>query len=210
MMNVERFIVGPFQENTYLLSHGNDAILIDPGFYSESEYQAIKEIIASKNLKAIYLTHAHVDHILGLNRVLNDFEVPVYLSDQDYFLWNNFGNQTRMYGLNGSDFGFVPEVISLGESIKLNDFEFKALYTPGHSPDHNAFYFEKEGILIAGDALFRESIGRTDLYKGDFELLKSSIIEQLYTLPENTVVYSGHGPETTIVHERVHNPFVRA
>lgn len=207
-MEVQKFEVGPFLENTYLLTKGSHHLLVDPGFSSSTEFQTFKSTLKG-DLKGIVLTHAHVDHVLGIDRVLRDFDVPVYLCDKDRFLWENYGSQAQMFGINQGGFDFEPEVLPAEGHFSIGNFEFKCLYTPGHSPDHISIYFEENELVIAGDALFKESIGRTDLYKGNFELLEQSIREQLYTLPENTVVYPGHGPTTTIEHEKANNPFVQ-
>lgn len=211
-MKITTFETGPFLENTYLLSENDAAIIIDPGFSNESEYSAFKIKLqnSSSDLQAVVLTHAHVDHVLGLQRLLRDFEVPVYLNTSDLFLWENFGNQATMFGLNQVAFSFTPERLPDSGTFRVGDFEFECLFTPGHSPDHTALYFRDEKVVLAGDALFRESIGRTDLYKGDFNILERSIKEKLYTLPEETVVYPGHGGTTTIGHEKRSNPFVKA
>ncbi len=211
-MHIKNFEVGPFMENTYLLSKDAAGIIIDPGFSNENEFTSFSNYLSQENieLKAVVLTHAHVDHILGLQRLLKDFDIPVYLNTNDLFLWENFGNQATMFGLNQIGFSFTPEALPASGSFEVAGFTFECLYTPGHSPDHTSLYFEKDNMVIAGDALFRESIGRTDLYKGDFELLEQSIQEKLYSLPEETVVYPGHGQETTIGHEKKNNPFVKA
>lgn len=206
-MDIKKFEVGPFLENTYLLTQKGQHLLIDPGFSTEPEFQQLKKLIDGE-LVAVVLTHAHVDHVMGLSRTLKDFDVPVYLSDADRFLWNNFASQAQMFGLNQGGFNFEPEVLPKEGKFEVGDFQFDCLYTPGHSPDHISLYFETEKILLAGDALFKESIGRTDLYKGNFETLEKSIKEKLYTLPEDTEVYPGHGPTTTIGHEKKHNAFV--
>lgn len=206
-MEVNTFEVGPFLENTYLLSEGEQHLLIDPGFSTEPEYQKFKNTLSGE-LRAIVLTHAHVDHVLGLSRVLRDFEVPVYLCNKDRFLWNNFGSQAQMFGINQGGFDFEPETLPSEGDFNIGNFTFTCLYTPGHAPDHVSLYFESDELVIAGDALFKESIGRTDLYKGSFEVLEKSIKEKLYSLPEGTTVYPGHGPVTTIKHEKKHNPFV--
>ncbi len=208
-MDIKVFSVGPFQENSILLKTEGKALLIDPGFYTEGEYQAFKKELADHELLAILLTHAHVDHILGLSRVRRDFKIPVHLSHEDRYLWENASGQAKMFGFNIPDFDFEPVSIKEGENT-IGPFTFEALYTPGHAPDHLSFYFEQEKMLIAGDVLFRESIGRTDLYKGDFDLLAKSIKEKLYILPDDVEVFSGHGPVTRIGHEKQHNPFVRA
>ncbi|MEX0719921.1 MAG: MBL fold metallo-hydrolase [Balneolaceae bacterium] len=207
-METKVFEVGPFLENTYLLTKEGNSILIDPGFSNETEYQQFKSALKGE-LKAIVLTHAHVDHVLGLSRVKRDFDVPVYLNKEDTFLWENFGSQAQMFGINQTGFSFEPEPLPSEGPFSIGNFEFECLYTPGHSPDHVSLHFKEEQLVIAGDALFRESIGRTDLYKGDFQTLEKSIQEKLYALPDGTKVYPGHGPETTIGHERKLNPFVK-
>lgn len=210
-MKIKIFEVGPFLENTYLLEQNGEAILFDPGFSSTSEYQQFVNYLDSSgsSLIAILLTHAHVDHVLGLQQVLKDFEVPVYLNSEDLFLWENFGNQATMFGLRQVGFSFTPESLPVDDTFEIGSFSFECLYTPGHSPDHTTFYQKSEGFCIAGDALFRESIGRTDLYEGSIDVLSASIKNKLYTLPEETKIYPGHGPSTTVGHEKKFNPFVK-
>ncbi|MBO6620449.1 MAG: MBL fold metallo-hydrolase [Balneola sp.] len=208
-MDIKIFEVGPFAENTYLLMDGGSAILIDPGFSNETEYQSFKSALKESTLEAIVLTHSHVDHVLGLQRVLKDFDIKVYVNTDDLFLWENFGSQATMFGLNQVAFSFTPESLPKDEEFEVGGFKFECLYTPGHSPDHTSLYFKDEDIVIAGDALFNGSIGRTDLYQGSFEVLEQSIKEKLYTLPDNTKVYPGHGPATTIEAEKAGNPFVK-
>ena len=211
-MQINRYTVGPFAENTYLLTEEGQALIIDPGFLEDSEYQKVKTQIDDQDLElfAVVLTHAHVDHVLGLQRVVDDFDIPVYLSDKDRYLWNNFGSQAAMFGFTSDGFSFDPEVLPVTESWSLGNFSFDVRYTPGHAPDHVSLYSEADDIVIAGDALFREGIGRTDLYKGDFKVLEQSIREQLYSLPDDTVVYPGHGEKTTVGYEKRSNPFVKA
>jgi glyoxylase-like metal-dependent hydrolase (beta-lactamase superfamily II) len=210
-MQLKSFTVGPFSENTYLLSEGDQGLLIDPGFSNSREYEQVKQQITNDNLNltAIVLTHAHVDHVLGLHSVLKDFEVPVYLCDRDRYLWDNFPSQAAMFGIKVDEFSINPKPLPIKPQWEIGNFIFDVRYTPGHSPDHVSLYSEKDQLVIAGDALFREGIGRTDLYKGDFATLEKSIREELYTLPEETVVYPGHGPKTTIGHEQKSNPFVK-
>jgi glyoxylase-like metal-dependent hydrolase (beta-lactamase superfamily II) len=210
-MNVTKYTVGPFAENTYLLTEGTQALIIDPGFFEDSEYQKVKTHIDDRDLElvAVVLTHAHVDHVLGLQRVVDDFDIPVYLSDKDRHLWNNFGSQAAMFGLKTDGFSFDPDVLPATDEWNVGNFSFDVRYTPGHAPDHVSLYSKSEGMVIAGDALFREGIGRTDLYKGDFKMLEQSIQEQLYSLPDDTVVYPGHGEKTTVGHEKKANPFVK-
>ncbi|MGM0547177.1 MAG: MBL fold metallo-hydrolase [Bacteroidota bacterium] len=210
-MEIISYTVGPFAENTYLLTEEDEALLVDPGFLEDAEYERTKKhlVDGDYSLIAVVLTHAHVDHVLGLQKVRKDFEVPVYLSDRDRYLWNNFGSQAAMFGFTSDGFSFDPEVLPITDEWSLGNFSFDVRYTPGHAPDHVSLYSKSDGIVIAGDALFKEGIGRTDLYKGDFKVLEKSIREQLYSLPDNTIVYPGHGPETTIGHEKKANPFVK-
>lgn len=210
-MELKTFTVGPFSENTYLLFEGKQALLIDPGFSNPREFNAFKGELESSStfLKAVCLTHAHVDHVMGLHKVLNEFDVPVYLNHSDLYLWENFAGQSQMFGIRSTGFDFTPEPLDEQKDFSVGDFSFDVIYTPGHSPDHVSLYFEEDELLIAGDVIFYESIGRTDLYKGDFNLLASSIMEKLYKLPNETAVYPGHGPATTIGREKKHNAYVK-
>ena len=133
----------------------------------------------------------------------------MYLSDKDRYLWNNFSSQAAMFGFTSDGFSFDPDVLPVTDEWNIGNFTFDVRYTPGHAPDHVSLYSKQDGIVIAGDALFREGIGRTDLYKGDFKVLEESIREQLYSLPDDTIVYPGHGEKTTIGHEMKANPFVK-
>lgn len=211
-MHIHTFEVGPFQENTYLIINNAEALLVDPGFYTNKEFESFSDTLrqTGATLQAILLTHAHVDHVLGLHQTLKKFKVPVYLNTEDLFLWENFGSQATMFGLHQVGFSFTPESLPSEGLFSIAGFEFECLFTPGHAPDHTAFYFSESGVCLAGDALFRESIGRTDLYEGDFSVLEQSIREKLYTLPEETVIYPGHGSTTTITHEKQYNPYVKA
>lgn len=210
-MILEKYTVNPFSENTYVLIKDDKAVIFDPGFMYASEMSGFLKLLNDNNaqLEAILLTHAHVDHICGVGKVKDRFDVPVYLHEEDRYLWDNFMSQSAMFGIDAKPFNFEPEPIKPSKKWRVGSFEFDVRFTPGHAPGHVVFYLEKQNLLIAGDTLFRESIGRTDLYKGDFSLLEQSIREQLYVLPEKTNVLSGHGPDTTIEHEKKFNPFVR-
>jgi len=210
-MDVKQYTVGPFAENTYLITQQGKSILIDPGFFDPRELTVFKNDLEESNseLIAICLTHAHIDHVMGLENVLKEFDVPVYLNHSDLYLWNNYEDQALRFGFRTSGFDFTPIELSEQKKFILGPFTFDVIYTPGHSPDHVSLYFPDENLLIAGDALFLESIGRTDLYKGDLELLTESIREKLYTLPDETKVLSGHGPSTTIGYEKANNSFVK-
>lgn len=210
-MKIQKFEVGPFAENTYLLTSKDKSLLIDPGFSNDREFKAFRAKLADTNtrLAAILLTHAHIDHVLGLPVVLDAFDVDVYLSHEDLHPWNHISEQAKMFGITAGNLEFIPKELPSDQKFSVDIFEMKLLYTPGHAPDHISVYFEEEDVLIAGDTLFQESVGRTDLYKGSSELLTSSIREKLYKLPDSTIVYPGHGPATTIGDEKRSNPFVR-
>jgi len=210
-MKIKRFEVGPFAENTYLLIKDNDALLIDPGFSSDDEFDEFRNELANTGatLTAVILTHAHIDHVLGLPLVLDAFDVDVYLNHTDLTPWNKISEQASMFGLRAENIGFTPEKLPDNGSFKVGPFGAEVYFTPGHAPDHVSFYFKDQQMVIAGDTLFRQSVGRTDLYKGDSDLLKAYIKEKLYTLPDETTVYPGHGPKTSIGEEKKTNPFVR-
>jgi glyoxylase-like metal-dependent hydrolase (beta-lactamase superfamily II) len=210
-MKIKRFEVGPFAENTYLLIKDNDALLIDPGFSSDDEFDEFRNELANTGatLTAVILTHAHIDHVLGLPLVLDAFDVVVYLNHTDLTPWNKISEQASMFGLRAENIGFTPEKLPDEGILSIGSFEMELFFTPGHAPDHVSFYFKDQQMVIAGDTLFRQSVGRTDLYKGDSDLLKASIKEKLYTLPDETLVYPGHGPKTSIGEEKKTNPFVR-
>jgi glyoxylase-like metal-dependent hydrolase (beta-lactamase superfamily II) len=210
-MNIKRFEVGPFAENTYLVSEGDESLLIDPGFSSDKEFKQFRSALANSgtSLKAILLTHAHIDHVLGLPAVLKAFDVDVYLNHTDLTPWQNIAQQAKMFGLKAENLDFTPLELPDNGSFSVGAFQFELLFTPGHAPDHLSLYFKDDQIVIAGDALFKQSVGRTDLYKGSSDLLKKSIKEKLYSLPGETTVYPGHGPTTTIGEEMRSNPFVK-
>jgi glyoxylase-like metal-dependent hydrolase (beta-lactamase superfamily II) len=210
-MDVKQYTVGPFAENTYLITIDQKAILIDPGFFDPREFSVFKSDLeeSKTQLIAVVLTHAHIDHIMGLDKVLKEFDVPVYLNHSDLYLWKNYPDQAQRFGFRTSGFDFIPEEMAEQVDFSIGPFTFDVLFTPGHSPDHVSLYFRDDKLLVAGDALFREGIGRTDLYKGDLDLLTKSIREKLYKLPDETKVLSGHGPSTTIGHEKINNNFIK-
>lgn len=123
-MNVIKYTVGPFAENTYLITEGEQALIIDPGFLEDSEYQKLKNTIDDRDLDlfAVVLTHAHVDHVLGLQRVVDDFDLPVYLSEKDRYLWNNFGSQAAMFGFSSDGFSFDPDILPITDEWNIGNF----------------------------------------------------------------------------------------
>lgn len=212
MVTIKSFEVNPFSQNTYLLFQNKKAILIDAGFYSKAEFDELFTYLETNDLElcAILLTHAHIDHVLGLNTILKNYSIPVYLHPDDVELLNQVHQQGQMFGFNIEPIQVKTIDLFEQENFSLHGFTFTVLFTPGHAPGHLSFYLKQEETVVSGDVLFAGSVGRTDLYKGDFDLLAKSIREKLYTLPENTKVLSGHGPETTIRREKLSNSFVKA
>lgn len=212
-MQLKRFEFNPFLENTYILHKNEAACIIDPGMSTFEEWSLVLSYIQDHhlNLESILLTHAHIDHVLGVQRLKNHFpEIPIYLDRRDLPIWENVQSTGLMFGVQVEPFSFKPEFYSQMGTVQIGSFCFELRFTPGHAPGHVVFYFPDEQLVMAGDTLFAGSIGRTDLPFGNFEHLDRSIRDQLYTLPDHTKVFPGHGPETTIGEEKETNPFVRA
>jgi hydroxyacylglutathione hydrolase len=208
-MKWQQIPLGPLQTNCYIVENLDRSCLIfDPG----SEGKKLINLLNQRKLKpsAIMLTHAHFDHIGGVDEVRNFYQIPVYIHKQEE---NWLGDPV----LNGSQLFMIQDSLTVKPAdhilkneaaLTIGDFEFSIFQTPGHSPGSVSFYFEKEGFVIAGDALFQGSIGRTDLRGGNESQLLKSIHEKLLTLPVETYVLSGHGPVTTIGDEMDSNPFL--
>lgn len=197
---------GVFQENCYIVSDPvtRNAIIVDPGeevdlFLSRIECEQL-------TLRAIWLTHAHLDHVAGVARVVDVTGVPVYLHPSDRALYDVVEQQGAWLGLGAEKLPPPNRELAHGDTLGVGTCFFEVRHVPGHSPGGVAFV--GSGMVIAGDALFAGSIGRTDLPGGNGGTLLASIREQLMSLPDDTVVYSGHGPETTIGRERRTNPFL--
>jgi len=211
-MKIKTFTFNPIQENTYLVyDETNEAVVIDAGCISEIEKRALKNYIEDNELtlKRVLNTHLHFDHQFGNKFLYNTFGIKPEAGKEDEYLLENVIAQTRSFGMAVDEEaqplgGYITD----NQEIKFGNTTFKAFHVPGHSPGSMAFYDEKEGVLFAGDVLFRASIGRTDLPKGDYATLINSITDKLLPLPDSTVVYSGHGPATTIGFEKKNNPFL--
>lgn len=199
-------------ENTYILENKNSLIIIDPGSNGQDILSSIARI--DKPIAAILLTHTHYDHIISLDLVRAHYDWPsVYVSPKEAS-WL-FTPKDNLSGLiRHAD---IPDVITKpakelfisGKNYHVDDFNFTVLETPGHSIGAVSFVFDEEEIVITGDALFFESVGRSDLPTGDFDQLSKSIKEKLFTLPNHYQVFPGHGKPTTIGHEKNFNPFLK-
>jgi len=210
MLKIYPMPLGDYQANCYILSVGEQALIIDPG----DEAQKIMTYLATKGLNphAILLTHGHFDHIGALEEVQAKYNIPVYIHQaEEEYLTNPDYNLSWKAGRTPIEIkDLTPyHFIEVDGSIELLDQEVGVRHVPGHSLGSIAFYFKREGVVFSGDALFKGSIGRTDLINGDHEQLIESIETQLFTLPDDTIVYSGHGPATTIIDEKNTNPFFR-
>ena len=197
---------GQFLENCYLLAEpgSTEAVIIDPG----DEPDRFLEIAGREGLtiKAIWLTHAHIDHVSGVSRVKAATGAPIYLHGADRPLYDNVPAQGRWFGLDLAQPPPPDYGLEHGHGVRLGGTVFQVRHTPGHSP--GSVCFVAPGLVIGGDVLFRGSIGRTDLPGGSHARLIQSIEEELLSLPDATVVYPGHGPETTVGLERRTNPFL--
>lgn len=211
MLKVTTIPVTVFSQNSRVLycSETQCGVIVDPGGDVELLIGACDG--AGVKLVAIWLTHSHLDHCAGVAALIKHHQVPLYAHPDERLMRERLPEIARMYGLPSNQWPACPEpsnFIRGGEVLSLGALKAKVLYTPGHSPGHLSFYFESERVLISGDALFHQSIGRTDLPGGDHAQLIASIKRELLTLPDETRVLSGHGEDTTIGAERLGNPFL--
>ena len=206
-MIVEMLTVGPFQENCYVIGDGATGAIIDPGDEAARITLAVEQ--TGLEIGQILVTHTHIDHVGAVAALADEYACPVLMHAEAEPMLEQLPAQAIMMGLR---FGKVPVVdrhVDDEEVVEVGGLELRSLYTPGHAPGHLAFYIESEGLVLSGDALFAGSVGRTDLFGGDMEVLMRSINERLLTLPDETRVCPGHGPYTTIGDERANNPFLR-
>lgn len=213
MLKIKTFIFNPFQENTYVVSNENgEALIIDPGCSSDRENEDIINYLEKEKLKLtkVLCTHLHVDHVLGNAFIANKYGLKPWAHYNDQDIYNLAKEQAEMFGLVMADAPpGIEKYIEEGEEIQFGESTFKTLFVPGHSPGGICFYSSTDKLVFVGDCLFSGSIGRTDLWGGDHEQLLSRIHSELLTLPPETVVYSGHGPTTTIGDEKQSNPFLQ-
>ena len=212
MLNVKVFIFSPIQENTYILyNEKKECIVIDPGCYFEEEKDKLRSFISTNHLtpKMLLNTHCHLDHVFGNKWVYETFGLELFLHANEEQVLKFAPQSGKMWGLEFENYEGPLHFLNEHDVIKLGQDQLKVINTPGHSPGSICFYSEAERFIIAGDALFKESIGRTDLPGGNHEVLIQSIKEQLFVLPDNVVVYPGHGDSTTIGHEKKYNPFLK-
>jgi hydroxyacylglutathione hydrolase len=210
MLTLQTFVFNPFQENTFVIyDETRECVIIDPGCYETFENEELASFISDNQLevKMLLNTHCHIDHVLGNHFVKEKYKVELLINPKEQPGLQAVKVYAPNYGLfkyqDASHDGFLEEE----DTVKFGNQVWKTLFVPGHSPGHIAFYNEKEKILIGGDVLFYNSIGRTDLPGGNFQTLIDSIHKKFFTLPDETKVYPGHGPETSIGYEKRTNPF---
>ena len=205
-MQIVQIPNGQFVENCYLVidERAGECAIVDPG----EEAGLILHKVAATGAKpvAIWLTHAHIDHVLGVPRVAAETGAPVWLHPADRPLYDAVPEQAAWFGLEAPALPPPDRTFAHGDAVRVGDVAFQVRHTPGHSP--GSVSLVGPGVVLGGDVLFAGSIGRTDLPGGDFDTLIASIERELLSLPEATIVYTGHGPQTTIGHERRANPFL--
>jgi glyoxylase-like metal-dependent hydrolase (beta-lactamase superfamily II) len=211
MLTVKSFEFNPVQENTYVLSNQKDACaIIDPGCYFGNERHDLQEHIEQQGLspKLLLNTHCHLDHVFGNHFVATTWDLPLHLHENEQPVLALAPAMGLQWGMPFENYRGPRHFLVPGRTINLGDDRLEILFLPGHSPGSVGFYYPEGGFLIGGDVLFRGSIGRTDLPGGDHATLLQSIREHLWPLPDETVVYPGHGEPTTIGWEKKHNPFL--
>lgn len=209
-MEIYRFIFSPIEVNTYVLAdNSGDCAIIDCGCYETYESEELASFIDDNKLNPVLLlnTHCHLDHIFGNRFILEKYNLRTHCSEMDEMNRKSSQQHATLFGLTMEMPPEPGKFINDGDSVTFGTTELKALHVPGHTTGSLAFYSEKNGCVFTGDALFAGSIGRTDLEGGDFETLINSIKNKLFILPGSTIVYAGHGGETTIEREMRSNPW---
>lgn len=213
MLNIQKFVFSPFYENTYLIWDESTkyTAIIDPGCYDDKERSVLDEFIKKELLQIKYLinTHCHIDHIFGNAYVKKKYNSTFLAPEKDLFMLD-----LMIYAAKNYEVEFTPspkpdKLIDETKPLILGGSIGKFIFTPGHTPGEYCLYFEKEKICFTGDVLFRRSIGRTDLWGGDYETLLDSIMTKLFILPGETIIYPGHESQSTIKDEKENNPFFK-
>ncbi|MCC6726370.1 MAG: MBL fold metallo-hydrolase [Saprospiraceae bacterium] len=206
------FTFNPFQENTYVVfDETKECVIIDPGCFEAHERIELDKFIRDNELKPVRLinTHCHLDHVFGNAFVNRTWGLGLEIHEGELPVLEAVPQIAKFYGMPMGEQSPAPDrFIAEAEVIAFGNTKMEAILTPGHSPASLSFFIREDGLLIAGDVLFRESIGRTDLPGGDYDTLIASIKDKLLPLGDEVKVFPGHGPSTTIGHERMHNPFL--
>ncbi|MEO8512674.1 MAG: MBL fold metallo-hydrolase [Ignavibacteria bacterium] len=211
-MTTKTFTVNPFSMNCYIYwdEKTKEGVIIDPGAYEDFEKDEILNYIKSNgiNIKLILNTHGHIDHIIGNDWAKKEFKVPLFMHNEDMIFIKNAMKQGEMFGVSFPQPPDPDKFIDETDTIQFTGTEFKIIHTPGHSPGSVCFIDEKEKIMFGGDVVFRGSIGRTDLYMGDMDVLLDSIHNKVFKYPDEFIIYPGHMEDTTIGEEKENNSFL--
>lgn len=211
MINVHYFVFSPFQENTYVLSdETKECIIIDPGCYKQHEKDKLADYIEQEGLKPVRLlnTHCHLDHVFGNKFICDQYNLLPEIHKDELSGLQAVPTYSATMGLKVEPSPLPEKYLSEKDTIEFGNSTLSILFTPGHSIASISFYSEADKFVIGGDVLFQGSIGRTDLPGGSYPTLIESILNEFMPLGDDVVVYSGHGPQTTIGQERVSNPFL--
>lgn len=209
-MTIKPFAFNAFSENTFVVyDETKECIIIDPGCFEASEKDTLKKFIKDNNLivKSLINTHCHIDHALGNNFIKNQYGIGLTIHKLDIETLKANEIVAPIYGFQAYETTEADLFVEEGEQVKFGNSALDVLFVPGHAPGHIALINEAEKICFAGDVLFQQSIGRTDLPGGDFDTLMKSIKNKLFALSDDVTVYCGHGPNTKIGYEKQHNPF---
>tara|TARA_B100001057_G_scaffold152707_1_gene152801 strand:- start:99 stop:740 length:642 start_codon:yes stop_codon:yes gene_type:complete len=213
MIKVKKFTFNPFSENTFIISNKScKAVIIDPGCYYKGEQKELDDYILKNKLEiqCVLHTHSHLDHMFGTAHIVEKYDVKLWIHREDKITYNSFEKVCELYGIPIYKSSIqTPSFFEIQKPFKVDDMIFQILFVPGHSPGHVAFYNKENNFVINGDCLFENSIGRTDLPGGNHAQLISSIKDKLLKLPDDTLVYTGHGNNTTIGAEKRGNPFLQ-
>lgn len=211
MLSVKFFTFNSFQVNTYVVyDETGECAIIDAANSSDAEDTLLASFILEKNLKPVMLlnTHTHIDHILGNEFVSEKYGLPLSAHQDGMFLLKQAATHARVFGFRLNRVVDPSNFLSDNQVLKIGNNTLKVLLAPGHADGSICYYSEESDFVMTGDVLFDHSVGRTDLIGGSFDKLKDSILTKLYTLPDSTIVYPGHGPSTVIGIEKRENPFV--
>ena len=211
-LKIDSFTFNPIQENMYIISdEKKNCVIIDPGCYTRDEQEELLSFIRENDMvpQALLNTHGHLDHVMGNAFIQRQFNLDYYLHEADLPTLKSGPLAAQMYGIPGFEPSPEPtKYLHHNDKLVFGDIELDVFFTPGHAPGHVVFYNAENKFVINGDVLFRGSFGRYDLPGGDLPTLVSSIRYVMFTLPEDTIVYCGHGPTTTIGIEKISNPIL--
>jgi hydroxyacylglutathione hydrolase len=210
MLQLKKFTFNPFMENTYVLyDQTGECIIIDPGCIEKEEENELVEFLEEKQLavKKLINTHCHIDHVLGNAFVKRKFNVELFIHPLEVPMLKAVQSYASNYGFFKYQDSTAEQFLNEGDTVTVGTQQFQVLFVPGHSPGHIALYHAVSKVLINGDVLFENSIGRTDLPGGDHQTLITSIHKKIFTLPDDVTVYCGHGGETSVGFEKRTNPF---